>query len=169
VTAHDHFAHDHFAVQEFVQRYWFHYDEGHLDVLRTFLADDCRLTSRTELGTHPNESFIASDSVGVEAAMAWTRNHRAHSPYPLRHMALNVWVREERGDEVDVESYLFVTQVIDMKPSPLSSGLVHWTLRRVSDEDAARYCVVCKDVVLDSIPSAEFHTVDFVKDRMRAW
>jgi len=76
-----------------------------------------------------------------------------------------VWVREERGEEIDVESYLFVTQVIDMKPSPLSSGLVHWTLRRASDD----YLVVRKDVVLDSIPSAEFHTVDFVKDRMTKW
>jgi len=157
--------HDHFAVQEFVQRYWFHYDEGRLDVLRTYLADDCHLVSRTELGTHPHEGFIASDSRGVDAAMAWTRDHREHSPYPLRHMALNVWVKEERGEEVDVESYLFVTQVVDMKPSPLSSGLVHWTLRR----EGGDYLVVRKDVVLDSIPSAEFHTVDFVKDRMAQW
>src|SRR4051812_14334701 len=67
-------GHDHFAVQEFIQRYWFHYDEGHLDVLRTFLADDCHLASRTELGTHPFESFIASDNVGIEAAMAWTKD-----------------------------------------------------------------------------------------------
>lgn len=161
--------HDHYAVQEFLQRYWFHYDEGHLDVLRTYLADDCHLVSRTELGTHPFENFIASDNVGIDAAMAWTKDHREHSPYPLRHMALNVWVREERGDEVDVESYLFVTQVIDMKPSPLSSGLVHWTLRRVDGEDQGEYQVVSKDVVLDSIESAEFHTVDHVKDRMTKW
>jgi hypothetical protein len=158
-------GHDHFAVQEFIQRYWFHYDEGHLDVLRTYLADDCRLISRTELGTHPFESFIASDNVGIETAMAWTKDHREHSPYPLRHMALNVWVRDERGDEIDVESYLFVTQVIDMKPSPLSSGLVHWTLRRVDNN----YEVVSQDVVLDSIESAEFHTVDHVNSRMAAW
>jgi len=64
-----------------------------------------------------------------------------------------------------VESYLFVTQIIDMKPSPLSSGLVHWTLRRTDDG----YRVVEKDVVLDSIASAEFHTVDFVRDRMGKW
>ena len=157
--------HDRAAITEFIGRYWFHYDEGHLDVVRTYLADDCHLVSRTELGTHPYEEFIASDNVGVAAAMAWMQDHRAHSPYPLRHMALNVWVREERGEEIDVESYLFVTQVIDMKPSPLSSGLVHWTLRRAGGD----YLVVRKDVVLDSIPSAEFHTVDFVKDRMTKW
>jgi hypothetical protein len=162
-------GHDLATITAFVNRYWFHYDEGHLDVLRTFLADDCRLRSRTELGMHPHEAFIASDNVGVAAAIAWTADHRAHSPYPLRHMALNVWVREERGNEVDVESYLFVTQVVDNKPSPLSSGVVHWTLRRGADEDASGYRVVHKDVVLDSIPSAEFHTVDFVKDRMRTW
>jgi len=157
--------HEPSAVAEFIGRYWFHYDEGHLDVVRTYLADDCHLVSRTELGTHPFEHFIASDNRGVDAAMAWTRDHRAHSPYPLRHMALNVWVREQRGEEVDVESYLFVTQIIDMKPGPLSSGLVHWTLRRTDDG----YRVVEKDVVLDSIASAEFHTVDFVRDRMGKW
>ena len=101
--------------------------------------------------------------------MAWTKDHREHSPYPLRHMALNVWVKEERGDEVDVESYLFVTQVIDMKPSPLSSGLVHWTLRRLGSDDRAGYRVVRQDVVLDSIESAEFHTVDHVNERMKKW
>lgn len=158
-------VHDLATITAFVNRYWYHYDEGHLDVVRTFLTDDCHFVSRTELGTHPHEAFIASDNAGVDAVMAWTRDHRARSPYPLRHMALNVWAREERGDEVDVESYLFVTQIVDMKPSPLSSGLVHWTLRLADGE----YRVAAKDVVLDSIPSAEFRTVDFVKDRMGAW
>ena len=30
----------------------------------------------------------------------------------------------QRGDEIDLESYLFVTQIIDRKPSTLSSGIV---------------------------------------------
>ena len=158
-------AHRPLTIHELVHRYWFHYDEGHLDVVAGLLHEDCHLTSRTETGQHPFEEFIASDNVGVEAAMAWTKDHREHSPYPLRHMALNVWVREERGDEVDVESYLFVTQIVDQKPSPLSSGIVHWTWLRPPDG----YRVVRKDVVLDSIASAEFHSVDFVADRMARW
>lgn len=158
-------THDHLAVHEFIHRYWFHYDEGRLEVIAGLLLDDCHLSSRTETGQHPYEEFIASDNHGREAAMAWTKDHRMHSPYPLRHNATNVFVAEERGDEVDVESYLFVTQIIDQKPSPLSSGIVHWTLTRTDDG----YKVKRKDVVLDSIASAEFHTVDFVSDRMAAW
>lgn len=88
-----------------------------------------------------------------------------HSPYPLRHNATNVFVTEERGDDVDVESYLYVTQIVDQKPSALSSGLVHWTLTRTDDG----YKVKRKDVVLDSILSGEFGTVDFVADRMARW
>jgi hypothetical protein len=158
-------THDRFAAHEFVNRYWFTYDEGRLDVLAGFLAEDCHLRSRTETGTHPHEEFIRSDNRGREAAMAWTKEHRRNSPYPLRHHAANVHVVAERGDEIDLESYLFVTQIVDRKPSPLSSGIVHWTLKRTDDG----YRVVYKDVVLDSIESAPFHVVEAVSDRQRAW
>ena len=158
-------AHDRLAVHELIHRYWFHYDEGHLDVIAGLLLDECHLRSRTETGQHPFEQFIASDNRGRDAAMAWTKDHRMHSPYPLRHNATNVFVTEERGDEVDVESYLYVTQIIDQKPSALSSGIVHWTLARTDDG----YKVKVKDVVLDSIASGEFHTIDFVSDRMARW
>lgn len=158
-------THDRIAVHELVHRYWFHYDEGHLDVLERLLAEDCHLRSRTETGQHPFEEFIASDNRGRDAAMAWTKDHRKHSPYPLRHHAANVFVNAERGDEIDVESYLFVTQIVEQKPSPLSSGVVHWTLRLTPDG----YRVKAKDVVLDSIASGEFHTIDFVSDRMAGW
>jgi 3-phenylpropionate/cinnamic acid dioxygenase small subunit len=158
-------THDRLAVHEFVNRYWFTYDEGHLDVLEGFLTEDCRLRSHTELGQHPFEEFIRSDNQGREAAMAWTKEHRRHSPYPLRHHAANVHVVAERGDEVDVESYLFVTQIVDRKPSTLSSGIVHWTLRLTADG----YKVKDKDVVLDSIESAPFQHVEYVADRQKAW
>jgi len=158
-------AHDRIAVHELIHRYWFHYDEGHLDVIERLLHEDCHITSRTETGQHPYEEFIASDNQGREAAMAWTKDHRMHSPYPLRHNATNIFVTEERGDELEVESYLLVTQIIEQKPSPLSSGIVHWTLQRADDG----YKVKSKDVVLDSITSGEFHTIDVVSDRMERW
>jgi hypothetical protein len=157
--------HDRFAAHEFINRYWYNYDEGRLDVIAGLLTDDCRLSSRTETGEHPQEEFIRSDNHGRDAAMAWTKDHRKHSPYPLRHHAANVHVVAERGDELDVESYLFVTQIIERKPSTLSSGIVHWTLKLTDDG----YRVNRKDVVLDSIESAPFHQVGFVADRQKRW
>jgi 3-phenylpropionate/cinnamic acid dioxygenase small subunit len=158
-------THDRFAAHEFVARYWFNYDEGHLDLLAGLLTDDCHLRSRTERGDHPHEEFIRSDNRGVDAAMAWTREHRRHSPYPLRHQATNVHVVAERGDEIDLESYLFVTQIVERKPSTLSSGIVHWTLLLTADG----YRLKAKDVVLDSIESIAFQDVPEVKARIDSW
>src|SRR5688572_1663150 len=158
-------VHDRFAAHELVHQYWINYDEGHLEVCERLLTEDCHLSSRTELGTHPFEEFIRSDSHGRDAAMAWTREHRRNSPYPLRHNAVNVHVVAERGDELDLESYLLVTQIVDRRPSTLSSGLVHFTLVRSDDG----YRIRRKDVVLDSIESAPFHEVEFVADRAKAW
>jgi hypothetical protein len=158
-------VHDRFAAHELIHQWWFNYDEGHLDVCAGLLTEDCHLSSRTELGTHVHEEFIRSDSRGRDLAMAWTKEHRKHSPYPLRHHAANVHVTAERGDEIDLESYLFVTQLVERKPSTLSSGLVHFTLRRTS----AGYRIRRKDVVLDSIESEPFEAVAYVSDRQQAW
>lgn len=157
--------HDRFAAHETLNRYWFNYDEGHLDRLRELLTDDCHLSSRTELGNHPFEEFIRSDTHGRDASLAWTGEHRRNSPYPLRHNATNVHVVAERDDEIDLESYLFVTQIVDRKPSTLSSGIVHVTMVLTGDG----YRIKRKDVVLDSIESAAFHTVPFVSDREKSW
>jgi SnoaL-like domain len=148
-----------------MHRWWFNYDEGRMEVLADLLTDDAHLISRTETGQHPHEEFIRSDSFGRDSAMAWTRNHRRHSPYPLRHHGVNIHVTAERDDEIDLESYLLVTQIIDRKPSTLSSGLVHITLRLTPDG----YRIARKEVVLDSIESAPFHEVDFVYGRQEAW
>ena len=74
----------------------------------------------------------------------------------------NVHVVAERGDELDLDSYLFVTQIIDRTPSTLSSGIVHWTLVRAGDG----YRVLRQDVVLDSIESGlRFQDVEHIADR----
>jgi hypothetical protein len=158
-------GHDRFAAHELINRWWFNYDEGNLGVLEGLLTDDCHTSSRTELGIHPHEEFIRSDSHGRDAVMAWKRAHRKDSPYPLRHHAANVHVVAERGEELDVESYLFVTQIIERRPSTLSSGLVHWTLVRTGDG----YKVRAQHTVLDSIESAPFHQVAYVADRQATW
>jgi hypothetical protein len=153
------------AIHELIHRWWVNYDEGHLEVLRPLLTEDCHTSSRTELGNHPQEEFIRSDCHGRDAVMAWKKDHRGHSPYPLRHHAANVFVIGEHGDEVDVESYLFVTQIVERRPSTLSSGFVHWTLRRTPDG----YRVKEQHTVLDSIESEPFQDVDFVADRQKTW
>jgi hypothetical protein len=158
-------VHDRFAAHELINQYWFLYDEGRLGELAALLADDCHLRSRTETGRHPFEEFIASDNRGREVAMAWTKEHRKHSPYPLRHHAANIHVLAERGDKLDLDSYLFVTQIIDRTPSTLSSGIVHWTLRLTEGV----YKVLSKEVVLDSNESQPFHEVQHVADRQLAW
>jgi SnoaL-like domain len=159
-------AHDRLAIHEFVHRYWYHYDEGLLDVIATMTSDDCELRSRTERGDHPYEEFIASHSQGQEAAMAWTKQHRQFSPYPLRHQAANVFVAAERGEEVDVISYLFVTQIVDRSPSNLSTAVVTWTLRRGAE---GSYQLVDQEVVLDSIESAAFESIPEVSGRIERW
>ena len=157
--------HDAFAAHELIHRWWFNYDEGNLAVLEGLLADECHTSSRTELGVHPHEEFIRSDCHGRAAAMAWKREHRMRSPYPLRHHATNVHVVAVRGDELDIDSYLLVTQVADRRPFALSSGVVHWTLVRLE----AGYRVLRQEVVLDSIESAPFTEVDHVSGRQGAW
>ena len=157
--------HDHFAAHELIHRWWFNYDEGNLAVLDELLTDDCHTSSRTELGTHPFEEFIRSDCRGRDAAMSWKRDHRAASPYPLRHHAANIHVVTERGEELDLDSYLFVTQVIERRPSTLSSGIVHWTLLRTPDG----YRVRRQEVVLDSIESQPFRDVEHVSSRQETW
>ena len=87
------------------------------------------------------------------------------SPYPLRHHAANVHVVGERGDELDLDSYLFVTQIVERRPSTLSSGIVRWSLVRTDDG----YRVRAQHIVLDSVQSAPFHEVDFVSERVKSW
>jgi hypothetical protein len=158
-------VHDHFAAHELIHRWWWNYDEGNLDVLDTLLTDDCQTSSRTELGTHPHEAFIRSDCHGRAEVMAWKKDHRRNSPYPLRHHATNVHVVSERGDELDVVSYLLVTQVVERRASPLSSGIVHWTLVRADSS----YRVRRQEVVLDSIESAPFNEIAHVSERQQRW
>jgi len=158
-------GHDHLAAHQLIHRWWFNYDEGRLDVLADLLTEDCHTRSRTETGRHPREEFIRSDAHGPDAVMAWTREHRAHSPYPLRHHAANIHVTAERGDEIDLDSYLFVTRIVDRTPSALSSGIAHFTLARTD----TGYRIRSKDVVLDSIESAPFREVEFVADRRKDW
>jgi 3-phenylpropionate/cinnamic acid dioxygenase small subunit len=137
---------DHVAAIQTLHRWWFHYDEADVERWPALLTDDVHSSSRTDTGQHPYESFIASDIRGKDAVLAWKREHRGGSPTPLRHHATNVHVVAERDGEVDLRSYLLVNELTDRKPSMLSSGIVHVTVREV---DGA-LLISRLDVVLDS-------------------
>ena len=122
---------DRWAVHELIGRWWSNYDEGEFDVLDSLVTDDIVFSCRTDTGNHPYESFIAATAHGRVELMEHHRPHRAGSPYPLRHNASNIHVTAQREHEVDAHTYLFVTDMADGKPSPLSSGTVDFTIREV--------------------------------------
>lgn len=124
---------DRMAVHELIARWWSCYDEGEMDVLGQLAADDIGVDSRTDTGDHPWEHFIAMTSRGRTEFLAHQTEHRQQSPYPLRHNCTNVFVSADRGEEVDVHSYLFVTDIVDGVPHNLSSGTAEFTIRETPD------------------------------------
>ena len=121
-------GHDRLAAQELIHKWWYNYDEGNLAVLEGLLTEDCHTSSRTELGTHPHEEFIRSDNRGRDAVMAWKRQHRQQSPYPLRHHAANVHTVAERGDEPSTSSPTFLSprsSTVARAPSPVAWCIGH--------------------------------------------
>jgi hypothetical protein len=131
---------------DLINRWWFAYDECRFDVLAGLVTADVGHSSRTDTGNHPFEDFIRVVETGRDPVIAHLREHRAGSPYPLRHNATNVHIVDERGEEVEVASYLFVTNIVDGTPSALSSGICTFTVRREPD-DLCRLAQL--DVVLD--------------------
>jgi hypothetical protein len=119
-------------AQELVGRWWFNYDEGRFDVLTGLLTDDVHFTCRTDTGATDYEEFVRADLAGRDDVMAWQRQHRLDSPYPLRHNGTNVHIVERRGGEADFCSYIFVTQITE-GVSNLSTGIVTGTVRRAPD------------------------------------
>jgi hypothetical protein len=120
-------------ITDLLARWWYRYDEGRIDELRDLLTDDASFRTRTDTGTTDYEEFVRADFAGPEEICFWQTKHRAASPYPLRHMTTNVGVESSDRAESDFTSYLFVTQVVDGRPSPLPGGVVKGTVRRSDD------------------------------------
>ncbi|MEU0934259.1 MULTISPECIES: nuclear transport factor 2 family protein [unclassified Embleya] len=144
--------HDRLAVHELMHRWWYVYDEGHFDIWPQMFTRDTWFTSRTDTGKHPYEAFIASDNRGRDKVLAWQREHRLASPYPLRHNGTNIHVDGETDQEVSITSYIHVTQIVGQLPSAVASGIVRAVVRR--EGDAYRFAVV--HVVLDTVDSVAF-------------
>jgi hypothetical protein len=119
-------------ISELMAHWWYRYDEGRIDELAALLTEDATFRTRTDTGTTDYEDFVRSDFTGPEEIIFWQTKHRASSPYPLRHMALNVFVDSSDGASSDFTSYLFVTQVTDGRPAALPGGVVRGTVRRTA-------------------------------------
>jgi hypothetical protein len=139
------------ALQDVMARWWWNYDEGNFEVLRSLLTDDAHFTCRTDSGTTDYEDFVRADYKGRDAVMAWQTDHRLHSPYPLRHNGTNIHIVEQLGEEAGFSSYIFVSQIVG-GVSPLSTAIVQGRVRREGDE--LRLAEL--HVVLDTMESKPF-------------
>lgn len=136
------------AVQNLISAWWFNYDEANFDKWPELLADDVHFTCRTDTGQTDYEEFVRADHTGKDAVLAWQRDHREHSPYPLRHNATNIHIVEQSGDEATFASYIFVTQIAG-GVSNLSSAPVTGRVRM--ENGALRIAEL--NVVLDTAES----------------
>ncbi len=117
-------------VQGVLGHWWYAYDQGDFETLNRLLTDDVAFRCESDTGETAFEEFIRCDAHGRESVMAWQRDHRLNSPYPLRHNGTNIHLTRVDGDEADFASYIFVSQIVDGAVSPLSTGLVRGTVRR---------------------------------------
>ena len=142
------------SVQNLLARWWFSYDEGRFDVWPDLITDDVVFTCRTDTGATEFEDFVRADVRGRDDFLAWQRDHRGNSPYPLRHNGTNVHLTRAGDEQADFMSYLFVTQIVQGAVSNLSSGLCSGTAR--VEGGAAKLAAL--HVVLDTADSVVFNT-----------
>ncbi|MGD9516042.1 nuclear transport factor 2 family protein [Mycolicibacterium sp.] len=141
-------------VQEFLARFWYHYDQGKFDVLATFIADDMRYLSRSDSGNCPFEELLAAELTGGAETLTWLSKHRDENPYPLRHHATTLFRTGVDGDVTKVRFYLYVNQITNNVPFDVSSGVVDVGVRRVDGSLTLTSMTVVLDAE-DSIPFAE--------------
>ena len=142
------------AVQELIGRWWLNYDEGNFDELKRLVTDDVHFACRTDTGTTDYEEFVRADVRGRDEMIAWQRQHRLDSPYPLRHNGTNVHIVDIRGNEATFASYIFVTQITE-GVSNLSTAVVRGAVR---DEDGS-LLLADLEVTLDTMTSAPLREV----------
>lgn len=139
-------------AQELLSRWWHLYDEGRMDELAELFTADAAFHCRSDSGATPYEEFITAHLSGRDEVMAWQRQHRADSPYPLRHHGTNFVVTERSAGELRFSSYLFVTQVENVVPVAVSSAVVNGTIRA----DAGELRLAEMQLVLDMTDSVAF-------------
>jgi SnoaL-like domain len=136
------------SVQELIGRWWFNYDQANFDELTLLVTDDVHFACRTDSGNTDYEEFVRADISGRDDMIAWQRQHRLDSPYPLRHNGTNTHITSNRGTEATFASYIFVTQITD-GVSTLSTAIVGGVVR---DQDGV-VLLADLDVTLDTTTS----------------
>lgn len=140
------------SVAEAVAKWWFYYDEWNLAKLRALVTDDFSFNCRSDTGTTDYEHLLTGELHGADEVLAWQEEHRVNSPYPLRHNGLNVFITGTAAAETSFSSYIFVTKIIDGRPYPISSGIVHGIARSTADGIVLRRL----ETVLDSLESVRY-------------
>jgi hypothetical protein len=121
-------------AQELIGRWWFAYDQGLFDQLNSLVTEDVHFTVRTDTGKTDYEDFVNADVHGRTDVIKWQTEHRLDSPSPLRHNGANVHLAGTRGEDVLIQSYIFVTQIVEGKVSNLSTAIVTGSVRRAHGE-----------------------------------
>ena len=129
--------------------WWYNYDEWNADVLRDLIVDEMTFNCRTDSGTTDYEAFVRASITGADNVMAWQKDHRMNSPYPLRHNCSNVHVVATKAERVEFASYIFVTKIVGGRPHSLSSG----TACGVAVRNARGLLLQRLDVMLDTTDS----------------
>jgi len=133
-------------VQQLVLEWWFAYDNALFDEWPDLWATDAHFSCRTDTGTTAYEEFVNADVVGNASVMAWQTEHRLQSPHPLRHSGQNVHLTRSDDRSAEFRSYIWVTQIVDGSPSPLSTAIVHGSV--VVEDEVLRISDL--NVVLDT-------------------
>lgn len=145
-------------VQEFIAAFWYHYDEGHFDELRTRIGEEMQYLSRSLSGNCPFEHLLAAELHGGAETLDWLIEHRNENPYPCRHHATNIFRTGNSsgpaGDVTHVRFNMFVNQITNNVPFAVSSGVADVGIRREGDGLVFTSMTVMLDAD-DSIPFAE--------------
>jgi hypothetical protein len=141
-------------VQEFIARFWYHYDQGHFDELGARLGEEMEYLSRSDSGNCPFEELLAAELRGRTETLAWLTQHRNENPYPLRHHATNIFRTGVHGEVTNARFYLYVNQVTNSIPFDVSSGVVDVGIRRSDSGLVFTSMTVILDAE-DSIPFAD--------------
>jgi hypothetical protein len=121
-------------VQSLLAGWWFDYDQGNFDAWPRYFASDAHFSCRSDSQSTPFEEFVTADVRGRETVLAWQREHRSQSPYPLRHNGTNVHLGSVGEGGATFRSYIFVTQIVGGGVAPLASGICLGAVRFEDDE-----------------------------------
>ncbi len=110
-------------VQGLLAGWWFDYDQGNFEAWPRYFAEDAHFSCRSDSQSTPFEEFVTADVRGCDEVLAWNREHRSQSPYPLRHNGTNIHFSFASEGTAAFRSYIFVTHVVGGGIAPLASGL----------------------------------------------